>query len=139
MLVLLDTNVLLSAILSPTGPSALIHKAWRGKRFELVTCLEQIEEIRRASRYPRFRAALQPHRFGVLINSMTRARVWTAPLPKLHTAHDPTNTFLLNLAAAAEAHYLVTGDKRSHILALKKVGGTTILTPREFCEQVLQV
>ncbi len=74
-----------------------------------------------------------------MLNRLYAATVWPAPIPQQHVAADPTDTFLLNLAAAAEAHYLVTGDKRSHILALKKVGGTTILTPREFCEQVLQV
>jgi hypothetical protein len=139
MLVVLDTNVLFSAILSSTGSPALIHQSWRGKRFELATCPEQIEGIRRASRYPRFRAALQPQLFGVLINNMTRAHVFAEPLPNLYTAADPTGSFLLNLAAAVEAHYLVTGDKRSGMLSLKKIGGTRILTPRQFCEQVLQL
>jgi hypothetical protein len=139
MLVILDSNVLFSAILAPSGPSALIHQAWRQKRFELATCIEQIEEIRKASRYPRFRAALQPHRFGTLINNLTRATVWMRPVPKLHIADDPGDSFLLNLAEAVKAHYLVTGDKRSHLLDLRNVGGTRILTPRQFCDQVLQL
>jgi uncharacterized protein len=139
MLVVLDTNVLLSAVLAPTGPPAQIHQAWRQKRFELATSLDQIEEIRRASRYPRFRAALQPHLFGILINNLSRAQVWTRPLPTLHAAADPTDSFLLNLSEAVKAHYLVTGDKRAHILELGKVGETKILTPRQFCGQVMRL
>jgi putative PIN family toxin of toxin-antitoxin system len=139
MLVVLDSNVLLSAILSASGPSAKLHEAWRHKRFELATCTEQIEEIRRASRYPRFHAALQPQRFGVLINNLSRAMVWTKPLPNLHSAYDPTDSFLLNLAEVVEAHYLVTGDRRSRILELRKVGGTSVLTLRRFCDEVLQL
>lgn len=139
MLVVLDTNVLFSAILSSSGPPAQIHQAWRQKRFELATCVAQIEEIRKASRYPRFRAALQPYRFGILINNLNRARVWTRPLPSLHVADDPDDSFLLNLAAAVKAHYLVTGDRRSHILELRNVGETRILTARDFSEQVLQL
>lgn len=139
MLVVLDTNVLFSAILSPTGPPALLHHAWRQKRFELATCIDQIEEIRKASRYPRFREALQPYRFGILINNLTHAQVWRSPLPKRHIADDPADSFLLNLAEAVKAHYLVTGDKRSHILDLVKVGETRILTARGFCDQVLQL
>jgi putative PIN family toxin of toxin-antitoxin system len=139
MLVVLDTNVLLSAILSPTGPPAQIHQAWHDKRFELATCTDQIEEIRRASRYPRFRATLQPHRFGILINNLRRALVLTQPLPLLHTADDPTDSFLLNLAEAVSTHYLVTGDKRFHILELGKVGETKIFTACRFCDQVLHL
>jgi putative PIN family toxin of toxin-antitoxin system len=139
MLVVLDTNVLFSAILSPSGPPAQIHQAWREKRFELATCIDQINEIRKASRYPRFRAALQPYRFGILINNLSRARVWTQSLPKLHTADDPSDSFLLNLAEAVKAHYLVTGDKQSHLLELRNVGEARILTARQFCDEVLQL
>lgn len=139
MLVVLDTNVLFSAILSPTGRPAQIHQAWRQKRFELATCIDQIEEIKRASRYPRFSAALQPRRFGILINNLTRAHVWVERLPNLHTARDPEDSFLLNLSEAVQADYLVTGDKHSHMLELGKVGKTTILTVRQFCEHVLQI
>jgi putative PIN family toxin of toxin-antitoxin system len=139
MLVVLDTNVLFSAILSPTGPPAQIHQAWRQKRFELATCTDQIEKIRKASRYPRFRSALQPYRFGILINNLNHALVWIQPLPSLYLADDPGDSFLLNLAEAVKAHYLVTGDKRSHILELGKVGETKIMTARQFCNQVLQI
>jgi putative PIN family toxin of toxin-antitoxin system len=139
MLVVLDTNVLFSSILSPSGPPAQIHQAWRQKRFELATCIDQIEEIRKASRYPRFRMALQPHLIGILINNLNRATVWTKPLPKLHAADDPSDSFLLNLSEAVKAHYLVTGDKQAHILELGNIGETKILTSRRFCEQVLQL
>jgi hypothetical protein len=139
MLVVLDSNVLLSGILSPEGAAAQVYRAWREKRFELVTCAEQIEEIRRASRYPRFRAALQPHRFGTLLNNLNRAHLWAGLLPHLHDAEDPTDSYLLNLAAAARAHYLVTGDKRSRILDRKRISETRIYGVREFCAQVLHL
>jgi uncharacterized protein len=139
MLVVLDSNVLFSGILAPYGLPARIHQAWRQKRFDLATCTEQIEEIKRSSRYPRFRAALQPYRFGILINNLTRARVWSEPLPRIHAANDPTDSFLLNLSIAVKADYLVTSDKRSKILDLKRIGTTTILTPRRFCEDVLHL
>jgi putative PIN family toxin of toxin-antitoxin system len=139
MLVLLDSNIFISALLSYSGPSAAIYNAWLDDRFELVTCQQQIDEIRLACRNPRFIGRLQPHLVGKMLNSLYAATVWPGPIPHKFDAADPTDSFLLNLAAAAEAHYLVTGDKRSQILALKKVGATSILTPREFCEQVLHV
>ena len=139
MLVVLDSNIFFSAIISPSGLPAAIVDAWRERRFELATCTEQIEEIRKASRYPKFRALFQPHRVGILINNMHRARVWAEPIPMVHEAADPTDSFLLNLATTVDAHYLVTGDRRAEIIARKKVGNASILTARQFCERVLQL
>jgi len=50
MRVVLDSNILLSALISPHGPPDRIYRAWRAARFELVTSSAQLEEIRRASR-----------------------------------------------------------------------------------------
>jgi hypothetical protein len=51
MLVVLDSNILLSALISPYGAPHKIYKAWRQHYFELATCREQVEELRRASCY----------------------------------------------------------------------------------------
>ncbi len=138
MLVVLDSNILLSALISPVGIPAAIHEAWFGGRFELVTCAEQLEEIRRASRYPKLRAILQPHLVGRMVNSMQRARV-VALREKRHEADDPTDSFLLNLADGAAVDWLVTGDKRSGLLARRKVGRAAIVGARVFCTKVLGV
>ncbi len=137
MLVVLDSNVLLSALISPIGPPGQLYKAWRAKRFILITCRTQIEEIRKASRYPHFRSTLQPHLIGALMNNLTRAQICAEPLPNLHTASDSTVSFLLNLTEVSHANYLVTGDKRSGLLEIRKVGCASILTARQFCEQIL--
>ena len=64
MRVVLDTNVLLSALISSFGPPGVIYRAWRGARFEIVTSRAQVDELRRASRYPKFKAVLQAHRWA---------------------------------------------------------------------------
>lgn len=136
MRVILDSNILLSALLSPHAPPHRIYKAWREDVFELVTCFEQIEEIRRASRYHKFKDILQPHRVGLMLNNMQKATVIES-LPDGYEAADPDDTWLLALADAAKAHYLVTGDKRAGILSLGKVRQTQIITASTFCEKVL--
>lgn len=50
MRVVLDTNILFSALISPHGPPAAIYRAWRLARFQLVTSRRQLDEIRRANR-----------------------------------------------------------------------------------------
>jgi len=43
MLVLLDSNIILSALLSSEGHPATIVDAWRARRFRLLTCRQRIE------------------------------------------------------------------------------------------------
>lgn len=137
MLVVLDSNVLFSALISPGGAPHRIYEAWREGRFELATCREQIEEMRRASRYPKFRDVLQPNLVGLMLNHLHRAQV-LENLPGKYEVDDPHDAFLLNLAHAVEADYLITGDKRAGILRRRKIGKTRILTVGAFCE-VLEV
>ncbi|HJZ05315.1 putative toxin-antitoxin system toxin component, PIN family [Candidatus Amesbacteria bacterium RIFCSPHIGHO2_01_FULL_48_32] len=49
---------------------------------------------------------------------------------------DPTDNKILACAQAANADYIVTGDKK-HLLPLKKFKGIPILSPRDFLSQVL--
>src|SRR3546814_1193911 len=74
-LVVLDTNILFSALISPHGAPDAIYRAWRAARFEVVTSRMQLDEIRRASRYPKLQAILQPAKVGAMINNLQRAVV----------------------------------------------------------------
>jgi len=137
MLVILDSNILLSALISPHGTPAEIYDAWQEARFMLVTCTEQLDEIRKASRYPKLRAILKPHLVGKMLNSMQRATV-LGEVPRKHTADDPADAFLLDLAEFANVDYLVTGDKRSGLLKKRRIAGVRILTAANFCATVLR-
>ena len=135
MRVVLDSNVLLSAMISANGPPATIHRAWRARRFVLVTSGHQLEELRRASRYPKFAAILQPHRVGTMINNLQRAVVLDR-LPEGEDADDPNDSFLIAMAAAGAADVLVTGDSRAGLLKRRRIGSTRIMTPAEFCAEL---
>jgi uncharacterized protein len=136
MRVILDSNILFSALISPHTPPHRIYQAWRQGVFELVTCEEQLEEIRRASRYPKLKNILQPHRVGLMLNNMQSATVIDR-LPSGYEAADPNDAFLLALADKSQAHYIVTGDKRAGILSLIAIGQTQIVTASAFCDKVL--
>lgn len=137
MRVVLDTNVLFSALISPHGPPDLIYRAWRAARFELVTSLVQLDEIRRASRYPRLKAVLQPAKVGTMVNNLQRAIVLEQLIIEAET-DDPDDDFLLAMALAGEADYLITGDHRAGVLQREHIGGTRIITPKTFCSEVLR-
>lgn len=139
MRVVLDSNVLLSALLSPHGWPDTIYRAWQKDRFNLVTSAAQIDELRRASRYAKFKNVLQPHRVGTMINNMRLSIMLNAlpPLPKGIEVNDPNDAFLLAMAWAGEADYLVTGDHRAGLLQRGSHGRTRIVTPVTFCAEVL--
>ena len=139
MRVILETNVLLGALISPYGPPDVIYRAWRAARFELVTSTAQLEELRRVSRYPKLKTILPAHRVGTMVNNMQRAIVIVnlPPPPDDMDLNDPNDVFLLSMALASEADYLVTGDRRSGLLQVGSAGRTRILSPVTFCAEVL--
>ncbi len=139
MRVILDTNVLLGALISPHRPPDTIYRAWRASRFDLVTSTQQLDELRRVSRYPKLRAILPAHRVGTMVNNMQRAVVLPTlpPLPEGVEATDPNDSFLLQMALASAADYLVTGDRRAGLLQRGHLGHTRIVTPVVFCAEAL--
>jgi len=139
MRVILDTNVLLGALISSQGPPDVIYRAWRAARFDLVTSTAQLDELRRVSRYPKLKTILPAHRVGTMVNNMQRAIVLGAllSLPDVMKTKDPNDLFLLAMAVASEADYLVTGDRRAGLLQLAKAGRTRIVTPVAFCAVAL--
>lgn len=139
MHVILDTNVLLGALISPHGPPDAIYRARRAARFNLVTSSAQLDELRRVSRYPKLKTILPAHRVGTMANNMQRAIVLDElpPLPEGIDVDDPNDAFLLAMAMAGETDYLVTGDRRAGLLQRGSIGRTRIVTPTIFCAEAL--
>ena len=76
--------------------------------------------------------------FGKLMNHMHSAVVFERA-PRRHESDDPADSYLLDLIALAQPEYFVTGDKRSAMLELERLGRTRILSATEFCAQVLRL
>lgn len=91
MRVVLDTNILLSALISDGSLPFRIYQAWRSRRFDLVTAEIQLDALRRASRYPHLKAVRGPHRVGRMVNHLHRAIVIDL-VPDLHKAADPNDS-----------------------------------------------
>ncbi|SEJ55190.1 hypothetical protein SAMN04244572_04869 [Azotobacter beijerinckii] len=130
MRVVLDSNILFSALISPHGAPDAIYRTWRAARFEVVTSRMQLDEIRRASRYPKLHAILQPAKVGTSAVVLERLDIQDE-------ANDPDDAFLLAMAIAGEADYLVTGDRRAGLLQRGHIERTRIVTPAVFCDEVL--
>jgi putative PIN family toxin of toxin-antitoxin system len=127
----IDTNILISALLADTSLPAHLIVLWREGRFDLLTSADQIDELMRVTRYPKLRERLPPALAGRLINEMRDLAVLVKNLPVISTSPDPHDNYLLATAAAGSADFLVTGDKHD-LLALKLYEGTKIITVRDF-------
>lgn len=129
MRVILDTNILLSALMTRGTPPDRLYEAWRHGRFGLVSTERQIEELRDVVRRPFFQGRLKPSEIGRMVNDIRRLAVMCETLPLVQCSPDPADDFLLALCEASLADYLVTGDK-SHLLTLDRHHGTQIVTAR---------
>jgi len=131
MRVVLDTNILVSALISPSGHAAAIYDAWEDGKFTLVSCADHLEEIRATLQKPRVARLVEPHKAGRLVNQIRRLAEQIEVLPRVRRSTDPGDDYLLALAQAGVAEYLVTGDK-GDLLSLVRHKATTIITAAEF-------
>ena len=130
MRLVIDTNVLISALMTRDTPPDRLYEAWREGRFVLVSCEQQLEEIRRVSRRDSVRLRLRPAEAGRMVNDIRSLAVMLDALPDVDVSLDPYDNYLLALAEAGQADALVTGDKRD-VLALGRHRGTRIVTARD--------
>ncbi|SRR5258708_23526967 len=131
MRVVLDTNILISALMISAGNPAAIYRAWQEGQFTLLTCAEHLDELRATLRKPRIAERIKPYKAGSLVKELKELAENVERLPRVRRSPDPTDDFLLALSEAGKADYLVTGDK-SGLLALKHHKGTRIVSARVF-------
>ena len=129
MHLVLDTNILLSALMVRGTPPDRLYEEWRHGRFQLASAEQQLEELRRVSRRPFFQERLTASEIGRMVNDIRRLATMCDSLPDLSGSPDPNDDFLLAIAQTADADYLVTGDK-SDLLALGSHGRTRIVSAR---------
>lgn len=134
MRVVLDPNVLVSAVISTAGPPRDIVIAWIDGRFDLVASPALIDELRGVLARPRFRrwvseATATEFTEGIADDALTI----DDPPPLAGLSPDPDDDYLIALARAANADYLVSGDR--HLLDLADQL-PPVLTPRAFIDLI---
>ena len=133
MIVVLDTNVLVSAAINPNGPPAEIIRAWMADSFTWVASVELIAEMERAFANPKVNRyfAWNKDEVAEFLRTIRQAVKVAAPTQRLDViTTDPDDNRVLEAAAAGQADYIVTGD--SDLLSLGRYENVQIVTPARF-------
>ncbi|MGH9029312.1 MAG: putative toxin-antitoxin system toxin component, PIN family [Acidimicrobiales bacterium] len=133
MRAVLDPNVIISGLLSPTGSPAALLRAWINGAYELVVSPLLLEELARSLGYPKLAARVTPDEVQELVGLLRHEadlREDPGGLPPVQSS-DPGDDYLLALAAAAQA-VIVSGDR--HLLELR--GAAPVYGAAEFLAMI---
>ena len=130
----LDTDILVSALLFPTGTMSWLRDAWQARAVVPLASRETTAELIRVLSYPKFQLT-DNEREDLLADYLPWCEtVSMSEPPAVPECRDPFGRPFLELALVGQADVLVTGDE--DLLALAPVFSVPILTPHELKERV---
>ncbi len=131
----LDTNIVLSALLFGAGRLSWIRRAWQHQQIQPLVCRDTANELLRALAYPKFK--LLPQEQTDLLGDFlpcAEVVVLPTPWPDLPVCRDEKDQVFLVLAHVANADALVTGD--ADLLAMREMFRGRILSADELALQM---
>jgi putative PIN family toxin of toxin-antitoxin system len=117
--VVLDTNIVLSALIFSAGRLAWMRQAWQQQQLQPLVCRETVSELLRVLAYPKFKLSNLEQQ-ELLADFLPYADVveLPAPWPDLPVCRDDKDQVFLVLAHVGKADALITGD--ADILAMRE-------------------
>jgi putative PIN family toxin of toxin-antitoxin system len=131
----LDTNVLVSGLISDHSPPRQLVDAWLDGQYILVTSLHQVEEVNHVLAYPHIASRLRLSDAEVdliLAALLSQGQLVPGALQLPGVNRDPKDDPLVACAVEGAADYLVSGDR--DLLDLGETENVRMVTPREFVE-----
>jgi putative PIN family toxin of toxin-antitoxin system len=116
--VVLDTNLVLSALVFAQGRLVALRHAWQGGHCVPLVSKATAAELIRVLAYPKFKLGddEQQELLADYLPWCATVRI-PNPLPVIPDCRDPFDLPFLQLAVASKADYLVSGDQDLLILA----------------------
>ena len=129
--VVLDTNVVLSALVFGGGAAGQLRTAWQAGAFMPLVSTATAQELVRVLAYPKFRlsAADREELLADYLPYTTTVRIPDPP-PSVPECRDPFDVMFLELAVQGKAKLLVTRDR--DFLALARETKVSILAVDDF-------
>ena len=135
MRIVLDTNLLVSALISGEGTPGQVLARLRRERITLVTSRFQIDELRDVLAREKLKPYIRSEEADDLVFHLEAVAMVVAELPDVNLSPDPRDNPILATALAAQADMVVSGDK-GDMLALRRIEGIPIVTARDALERL---
>ncbi len=130
MRVVLDTNILVSALITKGTPPDQLYQAWLREEIELVTSVAQIDEITDVLARPRLRRYVDSDEAAQMVAAIHQRATVLTQVPVTRRSPDPKDDPILAAAVVGDVGLVVSGD-RSDMLELGDVEGIPIRSARE--------
>ena len=130
--VVLDTNVIVSAVISKGKPRELLNRGIKN-RFSLVISESILKEIETVLRRPKFKAS-EDETQRIILAVMQSADMVRVESDFRVIEDDPTDNMILNAAFDGRVDFIVTGDKA--LLRLRNFREIRILSVSEALNQL---
>lgn len=131
--VVLDTNIFISALLQPAGPPAQVFVLALAGSIRMCISAPIFAEYEEVIRRPRF--GRKPEQIEAALGAVRDSSLWVRPMQRIRACSDPDDNVFLECAAAAEAHFLISGNLRHFPSEWDRV---RIVTARQFLELNLE-
>lgn len=129
----LDTNVVLSALIRSGGITGRLRLAWQSRRFIPLVSRATAAELIRVLAYPKFKLeSWEQHDLLADYLPWTETFRVPDPPPRTPACRDPHDVPFLQLAFVAKADALITGD--ANLLVLAPLCHLAIITPAQAIE-----
>lgn len=126
--VVIDTNIWISFLIGKH--LAGLHRHIDSGRVEVVTCETQLRELADVLNRPRIRKYISEVQAETFLDLLCEIALLVEPAQGPAICRDPKDDYLLYMAIAAQADYLVSGD--NDLLTLDYIVDTKIITYTDF-------
>lgn len=135
MRILLDTNILISALICKDGPPGQILGIIKRDRHSLISSPYLTDELREVCNRPHLRKRISPEEVNDLVYNMEAVGHIVSELPEVDLSPDPKDNPILATAIAGKADLIVSGDK-DHMQRLGQVQGIPIVNARQALDRL---
>jgi len=129
--VVIDTNVVVSALLFGGTPGKVIP-IWKNGSIRPFTSKAIIQEYLRVFAYPKFELTEKEITYLLYQEIMPYFDVINVTAEMTYVPMDPTDDKFVLCALEADADNIISGD--THLLSLKKIGNTIVITPSQLLD-----